>query len=236
MTQSNTPTTEPMFSAIARRYDLCNHLFSFGLDFYWRHKAAAIACDGPIISALDLCCGTGDMTFALAKTGQLHSIIGCDIARPMLDIAAQKAKKYAATNTTIQWHCASAENTGLPEAAFDRITCAFGFRNVDDLPAALKESHRLLKPGGKLCILEFFLPQQGLSRRIYLFYLCRIMPLVAGWIVGTSAPWHYLAQSIHRWETVDLTAQLRHTGFRDIIVRSLTFGTVRIHTAQKGTP
>lgn len=106
---------------------------------------------------------------------------------------------------------------------------------MDDLTAALKESHRLLKPGGKLCILEFFLPQQGLSRRLYLFYLCRIMPLVAGWIAGDSAPWRYLAASIHRWETVDLTAQLRQAGFHDIIIRSLTFGTVRIHLAQKGT-
>jgi len=222
-----------MFSAIARRYDLCNHLFSFGLDFYWRRKAAAIACDGPITSALDLCCGTGDMAFALAKTGRLQSITGCDIARPMLDIAAQKTQKYAAANTAIQWHCASAENTGLPAAAFDRITCAFGFRNVDDLPAALKESCRLLKPGGKLCILEFFLPQQGLSRKLYLFYLCRIMPLVAGWIAGDSAPWRYLAASIYRWESIDLTAQLRQAGFHDIIVRSLTLGTVRIHTAKK---
>lgn len=234
MTQSNTPNTEPMFSAIARYYDMCNHLFSFGLDFAWRRKAAAIACDSPIDSALDLCCGTGDMTFALAKTGQAHSILGCDIAKPMLAIAAQKAAAYAFTRTTIQWHCASAENTGLPDASFDRITCAFGLRNVKDLPAVLKESHRLLKSGGTLCILEFFLPQPGLSRRLYLFYLCRIMPLVARWIAGDPTPWHYLAASIRHWESVDLTAQLRLAGFQDIIVRSLTMGTVRIHTAKKG--
>jgi demethylmenaquinone methyltransferase/2-methoxy-6-polyprenyl-1,4-benzoquinol methylase len=301
--------TEPMFSAIAGRYDLCNHLFSFGLDFYWRKKAAnlclcrvaatesacstaALGCDnfrvaatesasadevdgkvsscdksrvapasdlsrrsntkteacGCFPSALDLCCGTGDMTFALADTGRVKSITACDISLPMLDCAKRKHSRRAVSanrvaptseacgcfpSTPIEWLHRSAENTGLPNASFDLITCAFGLRNVDDIPQTLKEMVRLLRPGGTACILEFFLPQNRLLRSIYLFHLRRLMPLAARAIAGSPAPWHYLARSIEQWEKVNLPEQLQNAGFRDVSIRPLTFATVRVTLACK---
>jgi demethylmenaquinone methyltransferase/2-methoxy-6-polyprenyl-1,4-benzoquinol methylase len=225
--------TEPMFSSIVPRYDFCNHLFSFGLDFYWRKKTANLCCNPPIEAALDLCCGTGDMAFALVHTGQVKTITACDISLPMLECAKRKHKKCKQLHPPVEWlHC-SAENTGLPDASFDLITCAFGLRNVDDVAQTLHEMHRLLKPGGKVCILEFFLPQNKFLRSIYLFYLCRLMPLAARLIAGTPGPWHYLAHSIEQWEKINLPKLLHAASFSNITIHPLTFATVQITTAQK---
>jgi demethylmenaquinone methyltransferase/2-methoxy-6-polyprenyl-1,4-benzoquinol methylase len=230
--------TEPMFSAIAARYDLCNHLFSFGLDFYWRKKTAEHCCDKPTESALDLCCGTGDMAFALAGTKQVKTITACDISLPMLDCAKRKharrtTQKTTPANVPIEWlHC-PAENTGLANASFDLITCAFGLRNVDDVPQTVKEMYRLLKPGATACILEFFLPQNKILRSVYLFYLCRAMPLLARWVADDPGPWHYLASSIEQWEKINLPEQLHNAGFGDVSIHPLTFSSVHITLAQK---
>ncbi len=229
-------TTEPIFSTIAKRYDLCNHLFSFGLDFFWRKKTAYLCCNQPIEAALDMCCGTGDMAFALAKTGKTQHITACDISQPMLALAQHKHNKNRGqlpVSVPIEWlHC-SAEDTNLPDASFDLITCAFGLRNIDDVPQTLKEMHRLLKPGGKACILEFYLPQNKPLRSVYLFYLCRLMPLAARLIAGNAAPWHYLARSIEQWEKINLPEHLHAAGFHDITIHPLTFSTVQITAAQK---
>jgi demethylmenaquinone methyltransferase/2-methoxy-6-polyprenyl-1,4-benzoquinol methylase len=228
--------TEPMFSSIVPRYDFCNHLFSFGLDFYWRKKTATLCCNPPIEAALDMCCGTGDMTFALARTGRVKTITACDISQPMLALAQHKHNKNRGqlpVSVPIEWLHGPAENTGLPDAAFDLITCAFGLRNVEDVRQTLKESHRLLKPGGKVCILEFFLPQNKPLRSVYLFYLCRLMPLAARLIAGNPGPWHYLARSIEQWEQINLPRLLQAAGFRDITLCPLTFSAVQIATAQK---
>jgi demethylmenaquinone methyltransferase/2-methoxy-6-polyprenyl-1,4-benzoquinol methylase len=223
--------TEPMFSAIAGRYDFCNHLFSFGLDFYWRKKAARLYCGKPMESVLDLCCGTGDMAFALADTGRVKTITACDVSLPMLEYAKHKHSRRTALH--IDWLHRPAENTGLPDASFDLITCAFGLRNVDDVGQTLKEMYRLLRPGATACILEFFLPQNKILRSIYLFYLCRAMPLLARMIAGDPGPWHYLARSIEQWEKFNLPEQFRNAGFGDIAVFPLTCGTVQITTAAK---
>jgi demethylmenaquinone methyltransferase/2-methoxy-6-polyprenyl-1,4-benzoquinol methylase len=241
-------TTEPIFSAIAQRYDLCNHLFSFGLDFYWRKKAAKLCCGQPVENALDLCCGTGDMAFALVDTGRVKTITACDISLPMLECAKCKYEQWKQSHSIrchahtcvgmlhsvpIEWLHKPAEDTNLPDALFDLITCAFGLRNVNDVAQTLHEMHRLLKPGGKVCILEFFLPQNKPLRSVYLFYLCRVMPLAARWIAGNPGPWHYLARSIEQWEKINLPELLRNAGFQDIIIRPITFSTVQITAAQK---
>jgi demethylmenaquinone methyltransferase/2-methoxy-6-polyprenyl-1,4-benzoquinol methylase len=135
--------------------------------------------------------------------------------------------------TPIAWLHRPAENTGLADASFDLITCAFGLRNVDDIGQTLKEMVRLLRPGGRACILEFFLPQNRLLRSVYLFYLCRVMPLAARLIAGTSGPWHYLARSIEQWGKINLPKLLHTAGFRDITIRPLTFSSVRVTTARK---
>jgi demethylmenaquinone methyltransferase/2-methoxy-6-polyprenyl-1,4-benzoquinol methylase len=233
MSKSNPADTEYIFSSIAQRYDLCNHLFSFGMDFSWRKKTAALCCDKPIESALDLCCGTGDMAFALARTKKVQSITACDISQPMLTLAQQKNRGQLPVSVPINWlHC-PAQNTGLPEASFGLITCAFGLRNINNVRGTLTEMYRLLKPGGKVCILDFSLPQNKFIRSIYCFYLARIMPLAAGWIAGTAAPWHYLADSIRQWEQINLPQLLQAAGFNTIACHPLSFNTVQITIAQK---
>jgi demethylmenaquinone methyltransferase/2-methoxy-6-polyprenyl-1,4-benzoquinol methylase len=237
MTTASPAKTEPMFSAIAARYDLCNHLFSFGLDFYWRKKAAARVCTAPIENALDLCCGTGDMAFALAKTGNVKSITGGDISQPMLTLAEQKtqaAHLKLPADSSFRWLCIPAEKTGLADQSFDVITCAFGLRNVDNLPLTLKEMHRLLKPGGTVCILEFFLPRQRWLRKLYMIHLKMIMPRLGRLVAGSSAPWDYLAQSIENWtDNVNLKQQLQTAGFTEITIQPLTCQTVQVYLAQK---
>jgi demethylmenaquinone methyltransferase / 2-methoxy-6-polyprenyl-1,4-benzoquinol methylase len=236
MNTTSPAKTERMFSAIAARYDLCNHLFSFGLDFYWRKKAAAMACAAPVGNALDLCCGTGDMAFALAKIGNVKTVCGCDISRPMLDIALRKTYRRKANKNCLafSWLCAPAEQIELTANTFDLITCAFGLRNVDNLSLALKEMHRLLKPGGKVCILEFFLPRQNWLRKLYMIYLGTLMPRLGKLITGSSAPWDYLAQSIENWtDNVNLKQQLQAAGFTEITIQPLTCQTVQVYLAQK---
>jgi len=239
MTTTLPAKTEPMFSAIAARYDLCNRLFSLGLDWYWRKKTAAIACAAPIENALDLCCGTGDMAFALVKTGKVKCITGGDISQPMLTLAEQKQQAQTAhaklpTDISFRWLCIPAEATGLADQSFDLITCAFGLRNVDNLPLTLKEMHRLLKPGGTVCILEFFLPRQHWLRNLYMIYLGILMPRLGKLITGSSAPWDYLAQSIENWtDNINLKQQLQTAGFTEVAIEPLTCRTVQVYAAQK---
>jgi demethylmenaquinone methyltransferase/2-methoxy-6-polyprenyl-1,4-benzoquinol methylase len=239
MNTTSPAKTEPMFSAIARRYDLCNHLFSFGLDWYWRKKTAAIACAAPIENALDLCCGTGDMAFALAKTGKVNSITGGDISQPMLTLAEQKQQTQTAhlklpANVSFHWMCTPAEKIGLDDQSFDLITCAFGLRNVDNLSLALEEMHRLLKPGGKVCILEFFLPRRKWLRKLYMIHLKMIMPRLGRLFAGSAAPWEYLAQSIENWtDNINLKQQLQTAGFTEITIQPLTCETVQVYLAKK---
>ena len=225
--------TEPMFSAIAPRYDLFNHIASLGLDFYWRRKAAQIACDQRPGRVLDICCGSGDLAFAIAQTGGAGHITGLDISEPMLAIARekQKAKNYP---VGFEWVCAEAENTGLETETFDVITCAFGMRNIVDKQSAMKEAYRLLRDGGKICILEFALPKKFPLRQICLVYLRFALSTVGFLLLGKAAPTRYLYGSILDWDkNAGAEKLLEDGGFEDIKKISLVAGAVCLHTARK---
>lgn len=196
-----------------------------------------MACSEPVEAALDLCCGTGDVAFTLAKTGKVKSITGGDVSQPMLNLAAHKAQTLRSKLpawVSFQWLCMPAEKLELANQSFDLITCAFGLRNVDNLSLTLSEMHRMLKPGGKVCILEFFLPNQKWLRKIYMIYLGTIMPSLGKLLTGSSGPWDYLAKSIENWtDKIDLKQQLLNTGFSEVKLIPLTFHTVHIYLAQK---
>jgi demethylmenaquinone methyltransferase/2-methoxy-6-polyprenyl-1,4-benzoquinol methylase len=173
------------------------------------------------------------MMFALAKTGRIKHLSGCDISGPMLEIAGRK-RYDDLDGVSLDWICASAEKTGLADSSFDLVTCAFGLRNVDDVQAAVCEMYRLLRPGGRVCVLEFFLPSNRILRGVYRFYLGRVMPILGKYIAGSDGPWRYLAESIQEWADANcLTGQLQRAGFEVSEVRLLTFGTVQIHLAVK---
>jgi len=223
--------TEAMFSRIARHYDLFNRLASLNLAYYWRRKTAATACPDKISDALDICCGTGDMAFALAKTGNVEKITGLDASRAMLACAEKKQGKI---KTPFDWLCAPATQTNLDCEAFDLITCAFGLRNIPDKTAALKEMHRLLKKGGRVCILEFSIPDSFLLRRICLLYLRFAVPLIGRLLLGSGGPADYLARSIRDWDrTIVPKEMLTAAGFKEVRTLPLTGGIVSVHTGVK---
>jgi len=226
-----------VFGGIARRYDLANHLLSCGVDIWWRRVAVGMTSPQPGDRLLDMCCGTGDFAFAFAGAG-VGRITGCDFSPEMIELAAIKEagfkhqRKHAAVE--MNWLVCDCTATGLEAESFDIVSCAFGVRNLADLPAGLKEMHRLLRPGGRVCILEFSLPKNTVIRAIYLPYFRWIMPVLGGLISGDYGAYRYLAGSVRRWDRdVDLGEGLCKAGFRGVVARPLTFGIATVHTAHK---
>lgn len=215
-----------MFWRVAARYDVLNHLLSGGFDFYWRWRLMCAVRSRHPQRVLDLATGTGDVLRALQrglpKTVQL---VGADFCAPMLHEAAKKGLR----NLIV------ADATKLPfrEESFDAITIAFGFRNVVDRAAALREMRRVLRPGGFLYILEFSHPP-SLIAPLYFFYLRRLLPALAGWCGADRSAYDYLGASIAAFPRQSvLVAQLTTAGYQDVHFENLTVGIVALHTAQK---
>jgi len=234
---SSSPT-EPMFSAIAQRYDRSNHLFSLGIDRLWRRRLARELAMTSEQAALDVCCGTGDMAFALLRYSPVRQIVGVDCSERMIQLAQEKrmqamSRRPMADKTA---RFAVADATALPyaDATFDAVTCVFGLRNIPNRQAALKQMHRILKPDGQVGICEFSLPTNPVLRALYWFYLSRVMPLAGRLVVGDAAPLRYLAESIRRWDAdVRLEDELQQAGFTSCRTQSLTGGIVMLTIAKK---
>ena len=215
-----------MFSAIARRYDLANHLLSCGADFYWRKRAAQIVSNWHPQQIVDLATGTGDLALALMNKLPNAEITGVDFSEKMLACAREKGVRRAML----------ADAMALPfeNASFDCVTIAFGLRNLPDYRAGLREMQRVLRPGGHLLVLEFSLPQLSILRAIYRAYLHRILPLIGSVLTSERSAYQYLGNSIEQFP--DRAAMLRlldQTGFADLCAEALTGGIVTIHTAEK---
>lgn len=218
------------FEPIAPRYDCCNRLFSFGLDRRWRRTAALLLNPQPGESILDLCCGSGEMAAALAHRQPLADIVGLDISRAMIELAK---KKYAAQSDRIRWRVADAVQTGLPAQSFDLITCAFGLRNIPDKTAALREMKRLLRPKGRIGILEFSLPENRILRTLFWIYLRYLMPAASIPLFGKPNPLIYLAESIRTWdEELNFPDLCRRAGLICRTRDSLCAGTVTLYRLQ----
>ncbi|MGA8142559.1 MAG: bifunctional demethylmenaquinone methyltransferase/2-methoxy-6-polyprenyl-1,4-benzoquinol methylase UbiE [Candidatus Acidiferrales bacterium] len=231
-----------MFSDIAPRYDLLNHLLSLSLDNRWRRLTAERfrriyrRTDARI---LDLCCGTGDLAFAIEaervdvirdSTAHRVPIVGCDFAFPMV---ARSRKKARMDSHAAVFLCADALNLPFPEASFDLVTTAFGFRNLANYERGLIEIRRILRPGGKLAILEFSEPNNGAMAGLYRFYFKRILPFIGGMISGNSAAYAYLPSSVSKFPSPsELAALIAKTGFTDVRYESWNFGSVVLHTGR----
>lgn len=229
-----------VFNSIARRYDLANHVLSFGMDFYWWHRAVRLAKPAPGQSLLDMCCGTGDLAFNFARFQPgLQSIAGCDFSEQMLNIAKQKQaslsiRDRAISGVDFQWVRSDCTATSFDDASFDIVSCSFGIRNVADRDRFLQEVRRLLKPAGKVCILEFSLPRSLLIRWGYLFYFRYILPFLGGIISGDLKAYRYLVGSVRNWDRqVNLKNELAGAGFANITETRLTFGIATVHIASK---
>ena len=227
-----------MFTQIAPRYDLLNHLLSFQLDRLWRTRAAY--CLRPILErnfplVLDLCCGTGDLGITMARAFTPR-VIGADFAFPMLIRAKEKSSTLRGKNLVQlrrpKFVGADALRLPFADQSFDLVTTAFGFRNLANYEAGLREIQRVLKPGGTIAILEFTEPPDSLLGDIYRWYFCKVLPKIGGLISGQSAAYKYLPNSVARFfRPPELASLLRSVGYESVAYSVWTFGTVALHTA-----
>ncbi len=222
------------FQAIAGRYDLLNTLLSGGLHLLWKRAAVRVVALQPGRVALDVCCGTGDILLHLARVaGPRGHAIGVDFAPGMLKVA-RKRLVTAHVQGRVALLCADAETLPLSDNLVDGATMAFGLRNVTQPPLALAELHRVMRPGGRLVILEFGQPRARLLRTIYDAYSRAIIPRLGGWLSGRPDAYQYLHDSIRQWPDPEhLGELLRNAGFEHVRYRLLTGGIAVLHTGVK---
>jgi len=238
-----------MFGQIAPRYDFLNHLLSLSLDRVWRRRTARRFTEilrRPEARAIDVCCGTGDLAFALARerkramqadavspSGERSAapVIGSDFVEPMLGRARDKAR---AAGYRAEFAAADALRLPFADDSADLLTSAFGFRNLANYEQGLREFARVLRPGGELGILEFTEPGAGPLAGIFRFYFRRILPLVGGAISGNREAYRYLPGSVAKFPSAgELAALMERCGFCEVRVSSWNFGSVALHTARR---
>lgn len=222
-----------MFARIARRYDFANRLLSGGMDIWWRNRLVAAARRLNPQDVLDLATGSGDVAFALsAKLQKNCTILGMDFCQPMLDEAEIK-KGSNARFSQITFRQGDGLALPLGNTTFDAVTISFGLRNLADRHLGLQEMHRVLRPNGHLLVLEFSQPARWF-RPLYLFYLRRILPRIAGWVTGDRDAYDYLNRTIEVFpDRTQLAAEISRAGFSEVKSRSMTFGIVALHEAKK---
>jgi len=212
-----------MFTAIAPRYDLLNHVLSANVDkLWWRRTARTFAhiLNRPGAKVLDLCCGTGDMAFALRQQSKRAEITGADFSHTMLVLASKKTN----ASQPMKWVEADALQLPFPDESFDLITSAFGFRNLADYDAGLREIRRVLRPGGECGILEFSEPKGALGR-IYDVYFKSVLPRIGKLISGNNGAYAYLPASVERFPPpAEMISRMQDAGFRNSCWTPYTFG------------
>ncbi len=230
--ESASRAVREMFTAIAPRYDLLNHLLSANVDkLWWRRTARTFATilSEPGAQVLDLCCGTGDMAFALRREGADARITGADFSHAMLVLASAKTSgQYP-----VKWIEADALQLPFPDQSFDLLTSAFGFRNLADYDAGLHEIRRVLRPGGEYGILEFNEPE-GFLGKLYNVYFKSILPRVGRLISGAPSAYAYLPASVARFPAPpEMLARMRAVGFREVSWTPYTFGIAGLFRAKR---
>lgn len=224
-------TIGEMFSSLADRYDRANHWLSLYQDRRWRKRLVRWVAPRAGDRVLDVCTGTGDLALALARCGQVQ-ISGVDIAEKMLWVAHKKTQ-HAGLTDQVDYKQANALALPYPDEAFEIVTIAFGLRNLPNYAKALSEMHRVLKPQGRLFVLEFSQPS-GVWGSVYRGYLKYVLPTLGGWITGQKAAYLYLDESIRAFPArEDLTNLLVTAGFCRPQIKSFMGGIAIIHAAQK---
>jgi len=222
-----------MFTSIAPRYDLLNHVLSFNVDRWWWWKTArsfSSILKRPESRVLDLCCGTGDMAFALRRRAGKSGarILGVDFSHAMLQRANRKSQ-----GKSLRWVEADALSLPFANEQFDLITAAFGFRNLANYDVGLREILRLLRPNGECGILDFGEPR-GLIGRLYRIYFKRVLPAIGTLISGVRGPYAYLPASVERFPSPDeMLGRMRRAGFREVTWTPYTFGIAGLYRGKR---
>jgi demethylmenaquinone methyltransferase/2-methoxy-6-polyprenyl-1,4-benzoquinol methylase len=218
-----------MFASIAARYDLLNHLLSGNVDKRWRRLVAQTllaTLEDREARILDVACGTGDLSLTLLQGGRAR-IVGIDFCRPMLDIAATKAVE---SGSRIPFVEGDALELPFADCSFEAATIAFGLRNLISVEAGIKELLRVLKPGGRVAVLEFSKPKAPVLRSLFKFYFTKVLPRFGGLISGSKSAYQYLPDSVSRFpDQLELVSLLQVAGFENVSFRNLTGGIAALH-------
>ena len=221
-----------MFAGIASRYDLLNHVLSGNIDKRWRRilaeKLFATLPDVGTgrVTFLDVACGTGDLSFQLHQ-GQPGKVIGIDFCRPMLQIAKSKAR---AQQIELPFVEGDALNLPFADGSFTAVTIAFGLRNLSSVEGGFKELFRVLKPGGRIAVLEFSKPVVPVLRSTFKFYFAKILPFLGGLMSGSRSAYEYLPDSVQHFpDQAELAALMNDSGFVEVSFENLTGGIAALH-------
>ncbi len=233
MPNSETPkaqAVQQMFSEIAPRYDLLNRVLSLGVDQRWRSVAATLALEKAPTRVLDVATGTGDLALLMKRLRPEAEVIGLDFAAPMLERAREKAAQLELPVTFIE---GDALDMPFPDASFEALTVAFGFRNFADYARGLAEFYRVLTPGGRAVILEFPPPPSGLLGRGYRLYFERVLPRIGGLISGKPEAYRYLPASVARFPKPEALAEMMRAAGFQVRYRLLTGGIAAVFVGDK---
>lgn len=230
-TETKAAQVREMFSAIAFRYDLLNSLLSLGIDRRWRQEAVRVAFDKKPQRVLDVATGTADLALAMKRAHPEAEIVGLDFAEPMLVLGRRKAARRG-----LEIRLEQGDGLDLPydEHSFDTVTIAYGLRNFADYQRGLSEFFRVLKPGGRLVVLEFPPPPEGFFGQLFRFYFLHVLPRVGGILSGSDNAYSYLPASVLEFpKPVVLAGMMQRAGFTGVRYRLQTLGVSAIHVGEK---
>ena len=231
--QSKKEEVREMFDNIAPKYDLLNHTLSMTIDRLWRRHVVKIVRRARPRRILDVATGTGDLAIAMARRIEGVQLLGVDLSERMLEVARRKVEARG-LDGRIVLDRGDAEHLDVATASIDVATVAFGVRNFGDLDAGLRELARVLRPGGKVVILEFSRPSNRLFRAVYEFYTYRILPRIGGMVSHDRKAYEYLPASVGEFPLpAEFLRRLEAAGFHDCKARSQSCGIAQIYTGER---
>ncbi len=231
---SRAESVERLFNRIAPRYDLINDLQSFGLHRFWKRRLVSLAAARPGERALDLCCGTGDIAFALAQNGA--EVVGGDFSQAMLDVAAGRLREYSTApgQGTVAFQRLDALDLPFGSNQFDLVTIAYGLRNLSDFSRGIEEITRVLRPRGRLFILDFGKPDNAIWRACYVQYLRLGVPVLGRIFAGDREAYSYILESLQAYPGQrGVDQMLRDGGFRECRIHNFFGGVMSINAGRR---